>query len=79
MKCFGELQSLGSSFQLSPPELKGHKSSLLRIIQAIWLVALWNFGVFGQSDERWISNHQGIHHPFMQKQGVLPEKGGLWI
>lgn len=41
---------------------------MVKITQAIWLVALGNFG---RSDERWISNHDGIHHPFMHKQGVL--------
>ncbi len=47
---------------------------MLKITQAIWLVALGNFGVYGQSDERWISNHGGVHHPFMHKQGVLLRK-----
>lgn len=43
---------------------------MLKITQAIWLVALGNFGVYGRSDERRIPNHGGIHHPFMHKQGV---------
>ncbi len=44
---------------------------MLKITQAIWLVALRNFGLSGHGDERWISNHGGIHHPFMHRQGVL--------
>lgn len=47
---------------------------MLKITQAIWLVALGNFGVYGCSDERWISNRGSIHHPFMHKRGVLRRK-----
>lgn len=80
MKCFGELQSPGPSLWLPLPELKGNKPSMLKITRAIWLVALRNFGVYGCSDERWISNHAVIHHPFMHKRGMLLRKmdSGSW-